>query len=333
MSAAGAACPGQPDYRAPAWLPGAHAQTIWPAVFAPRPPVPLRRERWETPDGDFIDLDHCGEQAAGRPLVVLFHGLEGSSRSHYARALLAACLARKLAAVVVHFRGCSGELNRLPRAYHSGDSAEADWILRRLAQERAAGSMTGPLWVAGVSLGGNLLLKWLGERGSAARFVAAAAAISAPHDLRAGAVNLSQGVSRLYSWHFLVSLKKKSLAMLDRYPGLLDREAVLRSRNFFDFDEAVTARLHGFASAEDYWRRASCKAFLSGIEVPTLVLNACNDPFQPASVLARADEVSPRVERQYPAEGGHVGFADGRFPGRLSWMPDRVLAHFERSSA
>lgn len=323
------------DYRAPFWLPGAHAQTIWPALVAPRPALRYRRERWEAPDGDWIDLDHAvapGVPADGpssRPMLALFHGLEGSSDSHYARTLMAAALARGSDGVVIHFRGCSGELNRMPRAYHSGDSDEADWVLRRLAARRAAEGRTGPLLAAGVSLGGNVLLKWLGERGTDAGFVAAAAAVSPPQDLHAGAIVLSKGFNRLYTASFLKTLRRKSLEMLDRHPGLFDRARVAASRDFFDFDELVTAPLHGFANAVDYWRRSSCRQFLGGIAVPTLVINALNDPFMPASSLAPPSEASRAVRLEYPATGGHVGFLRGAPPGRLDWLPTRLFAHFD----
>ncbi|MFM1989074.1 MAG: hypothetical protein RJA99_2031 [Pseudomonadota bacterium] len=323
------------DYRAPVWLPGAHAQTIWPATVTPRPVVRYRRERWDAPDGDLVELDWAEPPAgtvrpARRPLLALFHGLEGSSDSHYARALMAECVARGIDGVVVHFRGCGGSPNRLPRAYHSGDSDEADWVLRRLAARRADdGGQVGPLLAAGVSLGGNMLLKWLGERGTEAGFVSAAVAISPPHDLHAGAIVLSRGFNRLYTESFLRTLRRKSLAMLERHPGLFDGAKVAASRDFFDFDEWVTAPLHGFASAIDYWTRSSCRQFLGGIAVPTLVLNALNDPFLPASALATPAEVSKAVRLEYPVQGGHVGFVVGPPPGRHAWLPRRVFAHLE----
>jgi predicted alpha/beta-fold hydrolase len=325
-------------YRAPGWLRGAHAQTIWPALLAPRPAVAYRRERWETPDGDFIDLDWAEPPpdpdravmpASARPLLVLFHGLEGNSGSHYARTLMAAAGGRGWDGVVVHFRGCSGELNRLPRAYHSGDSDEADWVLRRLATLRDAAMRGGPMLAAGVSLGGNVLLKWLGERGTDAGIVAAAAAVSPPQDLHAGAISLSRGFNRLYTQNFLGTLRSKSLAMLERHPGLFRRDRLEASRDFFDFDGLVTAPLHGFSSAIDYWTRSSCRQFLGGIAVPTLVINALNDPFLPASALASRAETSASVTLAYPDTGGHVGFLTGAPPGRLDWMPCRLMAHYD----
>ncbi len=331
-------------YRAPRWLPGSHAQTIWPAVVAPRERVAYRRERWTTPDGDFVDIDFAlperepqrgdadadADADAGddaRPLVVLFHGLEGDSGSHYARALMSRTLRRGWRGAVAHFRGCGGELNLAPRAYHSGDSGEIDWMLRRFAAEHAR---RAPLFAVGVSLGGNALAKWLGERGADARFVAAAAVVSAPQDLLAGAQSLSRGFNRIYTLNFLKTLKRKSLAKLGQHPGLFDRERMLAARTFFDFDDAVTAPMHGFRDCYDYWEKSSSRGYLRGIEVPTLMINARNDPFLPPDALASPAEVSPAVTLEYPDEGGHVGFAGGAFPGRFDWIPDRALGFFAR---
>lgn len=335
-------------YRAPAWLPGAHLQTIYPAMLAPRATVRYRRERWDAPDGDFIDVDFAcaagpGDAGSARadaqarraaapaaaddatPMLVVFHGLEGDSNSHYARALAAAGTAHGWRVAVAHFRGCSGEPNRRPRAYHSGDSDEIDWILRRFA----AASPRAPLHAVGVSLGGNALAKWLGERGEDARRVLrAAAAVSPPQDLQAGAIALARGFNRVYTEHFLQTLRRKSLAMAQRYPGLLDVDRVRAARSFFDFDDAVTAPLHGFDGAVDYWTRSSCRRFLAGVRTPLLVLNARNDPFLPADRLAGREAVSADVVLDYPPTGGHVGFLCGRFPGR-NWLAGRLLAFLD----
>lgn len=284
----------------------------------------FRRERWDTPDGDFIDLDWV-DGGPARPLVVLFHGLEGSSRSHYARSLMRAVQAAGWRGVVVHFRGCSGEPNRLPRAYHSGDTDEADWILRRLR----CGHAPGRMFVAGVSLGGNVLLKWLGERNSAAEGVVdAAAAVSAPVDLAAAGHALGQGFNRLYTEHFLRTLRVTALTKHQRFPGLLDGKRIRAARSLFDFDEAVTAPLHGFAGAADYWARCSSKPWLGDIRVPTLVINALNDPFLPARALPAPAECARQVILDIPAEGGHVGFVAGAFPGHLHWLPERLMGFF-----
>ena len=320
------------SYRAPRWLPGGHLQTLHAALLIPRPEVAYRRERWSTPDGDFIDLDWSeGDGAAqSRPLVVMFHGLEGSSRSHYALALMAALRARGLRGVVVHFRGCSGEPNRLSRAYHSGDAQEIDWILRRLR----SGNAGDPLYAVGVSLGGNALLKWLGESGEAAvGVIDAAAAVSAPLDLMAAGDALGTGFSLVYARNFLRTLKAKSLAKLDRFPGLFNADAVRAAGTLREFDDLVTAPLHGFRDTDDYWTRASSKPGLTSIRVRALVINAKNDPFLPAAALPRPEEVSSAVTLEQPDEGGHVGFVGGAFPGDLNWLPTRVLEFFHTRKA
>ena len=313
-------------YRAPAWLPGGHAQTIWPIVRKGAPPS-YRRERWDTPDGDFIDVDWLATpEEAGAPLVVLFHGLEGSSASHYAAAPMQALARRGWGGAVPHFRGCSGEPNRLPRAYHSGDSAEIDWILqrlRRLFPQRR-------LFAAGVSLGGNALLKWAGEQqGTARDVVQALAAVCAPLDLTAAGQALQQGFSLVYAKRFLVTLKANSRAKLARFPGLFDERRMLSARTLYDFDDAVTAPVHGFRDAADYWRRASSKPWLGGVRLPALVLNALNDPFLPRQALPGPQQVSASVRLEYPEAGGHVGFVSGAFPGHLGWLPQRLLDFFD----
>jgi hypothetical protein len=314
-------------YRAPSWLPGGHAQTLYPLLIKAPPPA-YRRERWETPDGDFIDLDWIDGPETS-PLLLLFHGLEGSSASHYATALMAAVRARGWAGAVAHFRGCSGEPNRLPRAYHSGDSDEVDWVLRRLRRQ----SPQRRIWAAGVSLGGNALLKWLGERdGEAGRVIDAAASVCAPVDLAACGHNLGRGFNRIYSRYFLQTLKKTAAEKLARFPGLFDGARMARADSLYEFDDTVTAPLHGFLGAEDYWRRASAKPLLGDIRVPTLMLNAANDPFLPARALPRQDEVSNMVQRDVPCEGGHVGFVAGSVPGCLDWLPERLLHYFEHGN-
>jgi predicted alpha/beta-fold hydrolase len=314
-------------YRAPRWLPGGHAQTIYGALFTRRPQVEYRRTQWDTPDGDFIELDWV-DGPAQAPLVVLFHGLEGSSRSHYALSLMHAVRARSWRGVVAHFRGCGGQPNRLPRAYHSGDFPELHWILERSAA--AAGA--APHFAVGVSLGGNALLKWLASEGtSAARLLHAAGAVSAPVDLAVAGHGLGRGFNRVYTWHFLRSLKPKSLEKLSRYPGLYDGLKVARARDLYQFDGLVTAPLHGFESADDYWSRASSKRDLRHIALPTLLIHARNDPFLPQASLPRRDEVSAQVELEYSDAGGHAAFVTGPFPGRLEWLPKRLLAFFDSS--
>ncbi|KPK08519.1 MAG: alpha/beta hydrolase [Betaproteobacteria bacterium SG8_39] len=308
------------SYRAPWWLPGGHLQTIVAALRPPPRPA-MTRERWDTPDGDFIDVDFAGPAQAARTLVV-FHGLEGSADSSYARGLARAAAAAGWRVALPHFRGCSGEPNRLGRAYHSGDSEELDWILRRLAAN------AGPLLAAGVSLGGNVLLKWLGEQGRAASSrVSRAAAVSAPLDLQAAGDALDRGLNRLlYTRLFLSSMKASARAKVAAHALPVDAARVQAARTLREFDDAYTAPLHGFRDVNDYWTRASSAPWLAQIRVPTLVLNARNDPFLPAAALATATHAaSAAVLLESPDTGGHVGFLEGPFPGRHGWLARRVL--------
>lgn len=315
-----------PPYRAPWWLPGGHAQTIYARLFARCPKPHFARETWVTPDDDVIAVDRIAGPASA-PMVVMFHGLEGGSDSHYARALMAAVRELGWRGAVPHFRGCGGVPNRLPRAYHSGDSAEIDWVLRRFRGE----AETAPLFVAGVSLGGNALTKWLAEQGDAARTVVhAAAAICAPLDLAAGGRALERGVSRIYSRYFLQSLKPKALELTQRFPGRFDAARIRASRTLRHFDDAVTAPMFGFEDADDYWRRSSAKPLLDRVRVPVLLINARNDPFQPADVLPGDQGLSPAIETEFTGQGGHVGYVTGPFPGQVGWLPARIIAFFSR---
>ena len=317
------------QYSAPLWLPGGHLQTIYPALWARQVPVIYRRVRWTTPDQDFIDIDFVEGQPA-MPFVVLFHGLEGSSDSHYARALMAHLQATGWSGAVVHFRGCSGELNRLPRFYHSGDVVELEWILQRFAEyQRAMGA--SHLYAVGVSLGGNALLRWLGEAQSRAQIVNGACAISAPLNLAASGATLGRATNKIYTRMFLRSLKKKCVDKLHQFPELFDRTKMLAARNLYEFDNVVTAPLHSYKNTDDYWNRASALSVLADITVPTLILNAQNDPFLPGRYLPThiqgqgAGQSAKQVKLEYPLQGGHVGFATAG--GKLDWLPRRIV-HF-----
>ncbi len=314
-------------YRAPHWLAGGHAQTIWPR-FVATPDVRYRRERVVTPDGDFWDFDWSDAQVGNdaAPLVVLFHGLESGSGSHYARALMAAVAEIGWRGVIPHFRGCGGEPNVKPRAYHSGDYEEVDAMFAAI---RARVGADVRMYAAGVSLGGSALLNWLGRVGpDATKMVTAAASVSAPLDLTVAGVEIGRGVNRIYAWYFLDTLKPKGRALARRFPGLLDETRLRRVRTMYDFDEVVTAPLHGFTGTADYWRRASSKPWLPHVAVPTLVLNAKNDPFIPGTSLPDPAGVSRDVVLEQPEQGGHVGFLVGSFPGRLTWLPRRLLQFF-----
>ncbi|MEP7183906.1 MAG: alpha/beta fold hydrolase, partial [Betaproteobacteria bacterium] len=290
-------------------------------------------ERLAAPDGDVWDFDWVDatdpqqqRTSADPPLVVLFHGLEGGSGSHYSRSLMAAAGAHGWRGVIPHFRGCGGELNHRPRAYHSGDHEEVGAMLAAI---RARVEPAAPLYAVGVSLGGSALLNWLGRAGASARAtVTAAAAVSTPLDLTAAGIAIGQGLNRIYTRHFLGTLVPKALAMAQHFPGTLDEARVRRVRTMFDFDDAVTAPLHGFAGTADYWARASSKPWLPAIAVPTLVLNARNDPFVPASSLPDAAAAGAAVTLEQPIGGGHAGFVAGPFPGRHEWLPRRLLDFF-----
>jgi predicted alpha/beta-fold hydrolase len=318
------------NYLAPWWLPGGNLQTIVAAklarTYSGEPPVFLR-ERWDTPDGDFVDVDWLAPKPfIGAPLWVMFHGLEGSSSSHYALACADYARQQDIGFAVAHFRGCSGELNRAPRAYHSGDYVEIAWVLERLRQAH-----TRPLYAVGISLGGNALLRWAQEAGQAARATAAAVcAVCAPLDLTACGLHISQGFNHLvYGRRFLRTMKPKALQKWDQFPGLFDREALLRARTVLDFDEVFTAPLHGFDGALDYWRRASAKPHLGSLRLPSLVVHACNDPFIPRDSLPTLNDIAADVQLWQPAQGGHVGFPSGTLPGHLGFLPQQVLRWFQ----
>ena len=322
------------DFRAPWWLPGGHAQTIWPARLSRRHPAPdgrpprYRRERWTTPDGDFIDVDHLDEGAApGAPLLVLFHGLEGSSQGAYALAFAHWARQHGWHYVVPHFRGCSGELNLAPRAYHSGDFEEIGWILGRLRARHGR-----PLRAVGISLGGNALMRWAEEAGdSAAQTALAVAAVCSPLDLAASGHAIGRGFNRqVYTRMFLQTMRPRALAKLAQHPGLFDRRKMLAARDLYDFDNLFTAPLHGFKDTDDYWARASAKPHLRRIRIPALLLNARNDPFIPAASLPRQQDVGRQVTLWQPAHGGHVGFPQGRFPGHLHSLPEGVMAWMQQ---
>lgn len=286
--------------------------------------VDYRRERLELGDGDFLDFDWVDGEP-GAPVVVLFHGLEGDSASNYARALMHAAKQRGWTGVVAHFRGCSGEDNRLPRAYFAGDSEEVERILTHVKRRHPDAA----LYAAGVSLGGNALLKWLGESGERGRLlVTRAAGVSAPLDLTAAGNALDSGFNRrVYTARFLVTLKQKALRKAAQFPGVLDAEKIAAATTFREFDTHVTSVLHGFRDADDYWRSVSAKPLLKTIAVPTLVLNALNDPFLPAWALPTAADVSPAVTLEQPASGGHVAFPlDGTQDGR--WLANRLFDFF-----
>jgi uncharacterized protein len=303
------------------WLPGPHAQTLWPYLLRRLPKVARRRERLELPDGDFLDLDWNGD--GGGPLAVVLHGLEGSSRSHYAAGIMHALRLHGWRSVLLHFRGCSGTPNRLARGYHAGETGDLDYVVNLLRQREPA----TPLAIIGYSLGGNVLLKWLGEQGAQAPIIGAVA-VSVPFTLANAAVRLSSGVSRLYQWSLLHRLRA---SMRDKWrsQGKIDGVAMLDSlRSLREFDDRVTAPLHGFAGADDYYARCSSRSFLRQIRIPTLILQARDDPFMTAEGLPGVQELPACIDFELTDNGGHVGFVSGSSPWRARYYPEQRLPAF-----
>ncbi len=307
------------------WARGRHVQTVWSRLIRRKEEVSTRRARWTTADGDFLDLDFM-DGPVQSPQLLVIHGLEGSSQREYVRGFLARASRRGWRGVALNFRSCSGVPNRTPRLYHSGDSPELNWVVGELCK-RDPGA---PILPVGVSLGGNVLLKWLGERGEdAPDEVVAAVAISTPFDLAAAAGKMSEGLGRVYSYHFLRSLKAKALRKARDYPEMLDAVAVRRARNWRQYDDAVTAPLHGFRDADDYWARSSSLRFLEGIRRPTLLISARDDPFIPASSLPLKQVESSRwLHAEFSRRGGHAGFVSGRLPWRPVYWAERRAIEF-----
>jgi predicted alpha/beta-fold hydrolase len=292
-------------YRVARWIPGPDAMTVFGTLLRPPPAVPLERERWELADGDFVDVDRlAGPRDA--PLLLALHGLEGSSSAHYLRGLLAGARDRRWRALALNFRTCSGSLNRLLRSYHSGETGDFGELVARARKE------ADRIVVAGCSLGGNVLVKWLGEQGAAVpREIRAAAALSVPFDLAACSRTLDgPGFWRwVYRTRFLRSLKQKALTKLEKFPDAYDRERVRTARTLLEFDEAVTSAVHGFSGAADYYARSSSGPFVSSVRVPLLLLSAEDDPFIPKETLPRTTPECVTLE-VWP-RGGHLGFVEG----------------------
>ncbi|HET6680343.1 MAG TPA: hydrolase [Gemmatimonadaceae bacterium] len=316
-----------PDpYRPAWWLPNAHLATMWGKFFRARPPIDLTVERVATPDDDFVELVHANPTAAaGAPRLLLLHGLEGGLHSHYALPTMQRAIERGWAPTLLLFRGCGAEMNRARRFYHSGETQDLDLVVRHLMRR----DPDAPLLLAGVSLGGNVLLKWLGEQGERAPdAVRGAVAVSVPFDLAVSARRIQLGFARLYQWDFLRSLRRKALAKLAVYNDLVPRDRLLAVRTLFEFDDVLTAPLHGFVDAADYYARSSSMGFLSRIRRPALLLVAADDPFVDDGVLAAVRELAqanPWLQLEIPPRGGHVGFVMGPHPFAPSYYVDRRI--------
>ena len=316
------------SWQPPWWCRNRHVQTIWFPLLR-RARVSFRRERFSTGDGDFVDLDWV-DGPGGSPLLLVLHGLEGSSDSHSVSGLCALATGRGWRAVTLNFRSCSGEANRLPRFYHAGDTGDLDEVLAALT----AREPDVRIGAVGISIGGNVLLKWLGERGvDAPKPVIAAVGISVPFDLVAAAAALDRGFERLvYTENFLRTFKAKIRAKARMHPDFVDVRAALRARTFREYDRAVTAPLHGFADERDYWVRASSKPWLERIRRPTLLIAARDDPFVPAASLPDVAGLPECVSAEFLPHGGHVGFVDGRWPWRAtSWAERRAIGFLAES--
>lgn len=305
------------------WLQHAHAQTIWPNTLARATPPALRRERHEQDDGDFLDVFWNAVPAAtDQALVVVLHGLEGSFRSAYAASLMEFLAHQGVAAVLLHFRNCGGVSNRLPRSYHSGETGDIRWLIKHLQQQGFT-----QLYAFGFSLGGNALLKYLAESGSCST-LQAAAAISVPMRLDICADRMNTGLSKVYQYDLLQRLRQS----VRRKSVILEQSGFIcpnlqSLKNFRQFDDRITAPLHGFSGAEEYYRLNSSRQFLGEIETPTLLLHAQDDPFMTAEVIPEAKELSRSVTLELSEHGGHVGFIDGGSPFRpRRWLNQRLLS-------
>jgi len=305
------------------WCRGRHAQTVWGAIGPLGSRLLPQRRRWELPDGDFLDVDEH-PAASGAPILVVLHGLESSSRSSQVVRLLRAAHRCGWRGVGVNFRSCSGALNRLRRSYHAGETADLAWIIQRVIAEHPGASVC----CAGFSLGGNVLLKYLGEQADQAPTpLRAAVAISTPFALAVSVRAIEQGFSRVYMWGLLRGLRRKTLAKLKQFPDLTDRRALQALRTVAEFDELITAPVHGFPSAAAYWAASSSGTWLSRIRRPTLLINAQDDPFLPSEALPReAIARNAYLTAEFPKAGGHMGFISGRWPGGgTSWAVERAI--------
>lgn len=309
------------------WLKNRHLQTLYPALCRKILSPPLRRERLITPDNDFLDIDWCGE--GDKPLVILLHGLTGSSESGYIKGLQHVLLSHNYRSVALNFRGCSGESNHSARCYHSGDTQDIDFLYQTLCQREPQ----PPFAVIGFSLGGNVLLKWLGEQGDKLS-LAAAVAVSVPLVLSTCATKLDYGFSKLYRANLLKELKEyihNKQLRLDSLGHQHEAEKIKqlgdlsKIKSFWEYDERVVAKLHGFKNAHDYYRRSSSRQFLKAIAVPTLIIHAVDDPFMTEEVIPSVEELSSHVQLEVTPAGGHVGFVGGQNPFKpLYWLEQRI---------
>jgi predicted alpha/beta-fold hydrolase len=309
------------------WVPGGHLQTLWGKLFRRQTPAPTTLERWDTPDGDFLELHRLAARRDA-PRLLLLHGLEGSVRSHYAQALLNEAARRGWGADLLIFRSCGSELNLTRRFYHSGETGDVGFILERIVKEFPASE----LGMAGVSLGGNVLLKFLGERGEhLPPQLKGAAAISVPFDLARSSKRVNRGFSKFYQRFFLNSLRKKAQEKARRFPDLASQDGIAAIRTLEDFDNLITGPLHGFRDAQDYYTRSSSLPYLKNIRLETLLFSAVDDPMLPPEVLDEVREVArhnPALEVDFVDKGGHAGFITGSVPWRPFYYAEFRVGEF-----
>lgn len=304
------------------WMRNRHLQTVWPTLFSRGTGVRSRRERFELPDGDFLDLDWVGSGSG--PIVVVLHGLMGSIQSPYAAGILNRVDRQGWRGLFVHFRGCSGEPNRLPRAYHSGDTGDLAAVIEEMHRREPS----TPIAAIGYSLGGNALLKWLSETGSK-NPLRAAVAVSVPFDIEQVANSIHQGLSRIYERRLVRCLQAAILSKIDRFGGSMPvaRDRVAHLDDFWTFDNEVTAPLHGFDDARDYYTKSSARQFLPDIQTQTLILHAKDDPFMTPDVIPTSEEVSVTTTLEVSDHGGHIGFVSGGWPwSTCYWLEERIPA-------
>jgi len=307
------------------WLRGPHRQSFWGPLVRAKEIPHYRLDRWETPDGDFLRL-HFIETAPERPWLLQLHGLEGSVKSFYVGGITRAFAPLGWNVVVMEYRGCGGEMNRQRRLYHMGETSDLDFVVRTLIAQRPDIA----LYLCGVSLGGNVLGKWLGEQGDAVPAnIRAACAISAPFDPAISAPQFHKILYGFYAWNFLRTLVPKAIEKERQFPGSYDIEAVKRSRDFYDYDTRVTAALHGFDDATDYWTRVGSHQYLPAVRVPLLLLSSADDPFNPPETLPLAQvAASPYLIPQFTDHGGHVGFVGSRGAFAPSYWAEEQLVRF-----
>lgn len=313
------------SFKAPWWLNNPHLQTLWPVLLRPRiKNLPLTRERFELPDGDFVDLEWSGTDK-NKPLILILHGLEGSIESHYAKGMVHALNREGWRCVFMHFRGCSGEPNRLPRNYHSGDTEDLNALVHALYRREPHLRMAA----VGYSLGGNVLLKWLGETGKE-NPLHAAIAISVPFELQKTINRIRQGFSRLYEWHLLKCLCSRLSRKYQSVPApiaLPDWDSI---QTLYEFDDKITAPLHGFKNADEYYFQCSSRQFLKNIEIPTLLVHAKDDPFMTEDIIPHQHELSQKVQLEVTDGGGHAGFVSGKFPWCAEYWLEKRTSQFLR---